>query len=97
MLQRHAEGVVIAVWLVPAASRTEVAGVHDDALRLRVTAPPEKGAANAAAAKLLSGVFGVGRVELLAGASSRAKRFLVGGLTVGEAQHALEDQGITVP
>jgi uncharacterized protein len=40
------EGVVLEVSVVPGASRTEVAGLHGDALRVRLAAPPVDGKAN---------------------------------------------------
>ena len=59
----------------PGASRTEVAGTHGDALKLRLAAPPVEGKANAELLRFLAEVFGVPRrnVTLLRGESSRAK------------------------
>lgn len=92
MLEPHADGVVLEVWVIPGASRSEVAGTHDGALRVRVAAPPADGAANAAVAKLLNGTFG-SRVELISGAAARRKRFLIG-LPLDGVQRALEEVGI---
>lgn len=53
-----------------------MAGLHDRALRLRVTAPPVDGAANAAVVRLLGDLLGVpkSRVTIVAGQTSRRKR-----------------------
>jgi len=71
--------VEVVVWVVPGASRTGVAGRHGDAVRIRVSAPAERGRATRAAAVLLSEMIGA-PVELLAGDTARRKRFrIVGG------------------
>jgi len=59
----------------PGASRTEVAGTHGDALKMRLAAPPVEGKANAELLRFLAEVFGVPRrnVTLLRGELSRAK------------------------
>jgi uncharacterized protein YggU (UPF0235/DUF167 family) len=64
-----------------------VAGEHDAALRIEVTAAPEKGKANKAVAEVLAEVLGVAKsaVELVSGATSPQKRFLVVGV---EGRHA---------
>ena len=61
----------------PGAGRTQVVGRHGNAVKVRVAAPPEKGQANDALRKALADAFGVkpGAVELVAGATSRTKRF----------------------
>jgi uncharacterized protein (TIGR00251 family) len=89
------EGCVIAVWAVPGASRSEVAGLHGDALRVRVTAPPENGAANREIVRLLAGALGVRPAALVveAGATSRRKRVRVRGLEPATALRRLGVQG----
>jgi uncharacterized protein (TIGR00251 family) len=90
-ISRHRDGVVVAVYVQPRASRTAIAGVHDGALRLRVAAPPVAGAANHAVVELLSKQLGVRKadVEILSGASGRSKRVLVRGVDVAAARRAL--------
>lgn len=75
--------VRFSVHVQPRASRSEVAGVHGDALKVRVSAPPVEGAANEAVVELLAKVFAVGRrdVMILAGESSRSKVVEIAGLT----------------
>ena len=80
IVRKHVDGAVLTVWVVPGARRTEIVGYHGDALRLRVTAPPEKGMANKAVARLLSGVFDA-EFRLISGAGSRRKRFVAVAVT----------------
>jgi uncharacterized protein (TIGR00251 family) len=86
-------GVVIEVWVVPGASRDEVSGVHDGALRIRTSAPPEGGRANRAVARLLARHLGVRRAEVVFGHSDRRKRVLVPRLTVADAEQRLAEFG----
>jgi uncharacterized protein (TIGR00251 family) len=88
-LKARPEGTEVEVWVVPGASRSEIAGIHDGALRVRITAAPEGGKANKAIEALLSKATGGAKVRLLAGFSSRRKRLLVAGLTVSEVSSAL--------
>jgi len=67
--------VRFSVHVQPRASRSEIAGIHGDALKVRLAAPPVDGAANAALVELLSSAFAIPRraVRILAGESSRSK------------------------
>jgi uncharacterized protein YggU (UPF0235/DUF167 family) len=72
----------LVVRVTPRADRDAVEGWTTDAadrpvLRLRITAPPAEGAANAAAGKLLARALGLraSAVRLVAGGSSRLKTF----------------------
>ena len=76
LLKSHPHRVVLAVLVVPGASKTEVVGVHGDALRVRIGAPPEGGRANKDLSNILRVFFGC-RVELLSGARARRKRVLL--------------------
>ena len=84
-------GVALPVKAVPGASRSRVVGVLGDCLKVAVSAPPEKGKANAAIAEILAESLGVGRrnVALLSGPSNPRKEFLVIGLTVEEIRARL--------
>lgn len=71
--------LVLTLHIQPGAKRTEVAGVHGDALKIRLAAPPVDGKANEELIAFLAQEFGVPkrRVELVSGASSRNKRVSV--------------------
>ena len=81
---REGDGVIrFAVHVQPRASRSEIAGVHGAAMKVRLAAPPVDGAANDALVALLAERLGVGRraVRIVSGASSRAKTVEVEGST----------------
>jgi uncharacterized protein (TIGR00251 family) len=73
------DGFEVDVWVVPGSSRDSVDGVHGAALKVRVSAPPERGRANQAVADLLTAHFGA-PATLVRGATSRRKTFHLGSL-----------------
>jgi len=70
-----AQALVLTLHVQPGARRTEVAGAHGGALRIRLAAPPVEGRANAALRRYLADAFGVPQraVTLLRGETSRQK------------------------
>ena len=79
---KESEGALtFRVRVVPRASRSEPAGEHDGALKVRVAAPPVEGAANEELARLLAKAFGVASrdVEVLSGRASKTKVVRVSG------------------
>jgi uncharacterized protein (TIGR00251 family) len=91
-LTADGDGTVLPVKVQPGARKNAVLGAHAGALRVAVTAPPERGKANEAVAKLLAEAFGckASQVELVAGATARQKRFLVRGLAPAALGPVLE-------
>jgi uncharacterized protein (TIGR00251 family) len=77
--------LVFSVRVVPRASRSEIIGEHDGALRVRLAAPPVDGAANEELVRTLARAFAVSRsaVEVISGHSSRSKRISIKGADVG--------------
>jgi uncharacterized protein (TIGR00251 family) len=65
----------INVRVVPRASRSEVVGMQDGVLRVRIAAPPVDGAANEELIRVLAEHFGVSRasVAISHGLSSKLK------------------------
>lgn len=72
-------GCVIGVRAQPGARKNGIVGEHAGMLKVAVTAPADKGRANEALVETLADQLGVKRsqVELVAGATSRSKKFLV--------------------
>jgi uncharacterized protein (TIGR00251 family) len=65
----------LAIKVVPGSSRNTVAGWLGDALRLRVTAPPDKGKANAAVVKLIAETLDIPAASIaITKGSTRARK-----------------------
>jgi uncharacterized protein (TIGR00251 family) len=83
--RRLADGtIVLAIHAQPGAKRTEISGLHGDALKVRVAAPALEDRANAALLEFLAESFNVAKrdVTLVSGAKSREKRFEIRGSAV---------------
>ena len=70
---------LLEVWVQPRASRNEILGYREGALRIRVTAAPAEGEANRLCRETLAKALGVSvsRVEIVGGHKSRRKRVRV--------------------
>ncbi|MBI4339735.1 MAG: DUF167 domain-containing protein [Chloroflexi bacterium] len=81
----------LKVRVQPGARASEVAGVAQGVVRIRVTAPAHEGRANQALVELLADLLGVprSRVRILRGAASRDKVVAVDGVTEEEAVRKL--------
>ncbi len=82
-------------WCVPSRGRGGPAcrASKREALKVAVMAPPQDGRANQALTETLRDVLGLKRsqVELIAGQTSRDKRFLIRGLTRAELESRLTE------
>ena len=94
VMQAADGGVLLRVRVQPRASAERIEGVQGDQLRVRLTAPPVDGAANAACVALLAKRLGVSRsrVQIRAGLKGRDKVLHIADLTPEQAATAL---GIT--
>jgi uncharacterized protein (TIGR00251 family) len=83
--------VRFAVRVQPRSSRTGVDGVHGDAIRIRVNAPPVDGAANDAVIEVMAKTLGAARrdITIVSGESSRSKIIEVSGMTAAAVRAAL--------
>lgn len=82
-LRETASGVTIAVHAQPRAKKSEVAGLHGGALKVRIAAPPVEGAANEAIIAFFAKLLEVPRsaVTLKQGGRSRHKTLEIQGDT----------------
>jgi uncharacterized protein (TIGR00251 family) len=83
-----AGGVRIAVQITPNAKKSEVVGVLDDALKLKLQAQPIEGRANEALVKFLAGALSVPRSAVVITHGHTNKRKLV---EVSSSALTLED------
>jgi uncharacterized protein (TIGR00251 family) len=90
-IETTAEGIRLLIQAQPRASRTELVGVHNGALKIRVAAAPVEDAANDALLRFLAAALRVPRADLTlhSGAKTRRKVILVRRLTATLAEQRL--------
>jgi uncharacterized protein len=95
MLRATSAGATLAVRVQPGAKKTAIVGVYGEGaeaqLKIAVQAPPIEGRANIALIAFLADFFGLPRskVELINGELSRSKVFLLGGVSLAQAEARL--------
>ena len=75
----HSEGLVFKILVQPRSSKNIIAGIHDEALKIKLTAPPVDNAANEMCLKFLAKSLNVSRsaLKIIAGHNSRHKQILL--------------------
>ena len=83
IVQDTKDGAILTVHIQPRASTTECVGVHGDAIKIRVAAPPVDDAANDELIRFLANRLSIPftSVRIHSGAGGRHKRVLVKGAT----------------
>jgi TIGR00251 family protein len=78
-LRESKNGLTFDIQVIPHASRAEIVGAQEGALKIKVTAPPVEGAANEACIKLLAKELGLkkSQMEISSGAKSRKKTVMI--------------------
>jgi len=85
------QGAIVTVHVQPNAANTGYAGMHGDALKFRVAAPPVEGAANEALCAFLAERLEIPRsaVAIQAGHGARRKRVLLKGVRASRVREVL--------
>jgi uncharacterized protein (TIGR00251 family) len=78
LIKKDKEGYLFSVYIQPRAAKNAVAGIHDQALKIRLTAPPVDGAANKMCLQFLAKQLNVPKsaLQIESGHSSRRKTVL---------------------
>ncbi len=94
-LRADEAGVTLTLYIQPGAKKTEVVGLHGEALKIRLHAPPVEGQANAQLIAFLALHLAVPKraVTLLSGEASRAKRVRVVGIGAASVAAKLNPAG----
>ncbi len=81
-----ASGLDVPLHVQPRARRTELAGLHNGSLKLKVQAPPVDDAANDAVIRFFSKLLGIprSRLAIVSGAKSRDKILRIEGLSLAQ-------------
>ncbi len=90
-MEQRPGAVRLSVRVQPRASRSEVVGEHDGALKVRLAAPPVEGEANRELVRFLGKLLGVApsRLTVVAGATGKSKVVEIEGVTVPDVERAL--------
>lgn len=90
-LTNHPRGVLLPVRAQPGARRNAIVGEHGGELKVAVSQPPEKGKANERIIEVLCEELTIrkSQVTLIAGETSRSKKFVITGVTITELQERL--------
>ncbi|KPK74759.1 MAG: hypothetical protein AMJ79_13250 [Phycisphaerae bacterium SM23_30] len=92
-VKETSNGVIFMVKVLPASSRTAVAGLQGDALKVNLAAPAAKGKANKALIALLAEVLGRPKTDVLLrrGERNRRKEIYVADMTGRQLRKNLAD------
>ncbi|MEK6726057.1 MAG: DUF167 family protein [Deltaproteobacteria bacterium] len=79
--------IFINIHLQPRASKNEIAGIHGESLKVRLTSPPVDGAANSHVIEFFAKKLGVqkSKITIVSGEKSRHKTLRVDGVSLAEA------------
>lgn len=91
---QEGDAITLKLHVQPGAKQSEIAGLHDDALKIRLAAPPVEGRANEALLHFVAECFAVAPryVQLVRGSQSQHKVVKVSGSKV--VPESLLDTGI---
>jgi uncharacterized protein (TIGR00251 family) len=78
-LKENADGITLTVFVQPKSSKNMIAGLHHDALKIKLTSPPVDGAANKMCIQYLAKCLKVPKssIEIVSGHKSRTKRLIL--------------------
>jgi uncharacterized protein len=83
ILRTTDNGVELAVSVVPRSSRCEIAGIHNNTLRIKLTSPPVDNEANIQCCAFIAKLLGIakGQVTIVHGKTSRRKVVKIEGIS----------------
>jgi uncharacterized protein (TIGR00251 family) len=75
-------GIIFNIHVIPRSAKCGIAGIQADALKIKITAPPIEGRANAECIRLLSDTLGIkkNQITIVSGHKSKKKTVAIGGL-----------------
>jgi uncharacterized protein (TIGR00251 family) len=83
-VRETAAGLEIRLHVQPRAKRCEISGVHNGALKVKVTAPPVDDAANRAIVDFFSSLLGISKssLQIVSGLKSKDKKLQIKGISL---------------
>jgi hypothetical protein len=96
IVEETKDGVVFTAKVVPGSSKTTISGLYDGMLKVRISAPPEKGKANQCLLELLTKKLRIKKnaVSIISGEHNPVKRLHIQGLST---ETLMEKLGLNSP
>ena len=81
-IRQNEDGIVFTIMVLPRSSKCEIVGIQDDALKLKIAAPPVEGRANEECIRFLAERLGIkkARITMIGGHKGRRKTISIAGL-----------------
>ena len=91
MISSSSEGAIVNVRVIPRSGRSGIAGIRNDAVLIRLNAPPVDGAANTELIRVMAEILEIPRrdVEIVSGERSRGKRVRIRGVEASDVRRRL--------
>jgi uncharacterized protein (TIGR00251 family) len=89
-----AAGLEIRLHVQPRSKRCEISGIHNGALKVKVTAPPVDDAANRAIVDFFSTLLGISKssLQIVSGLKSKDKKLQIKGISLASLLHRIPFQ-----
>lgn len=89
--QQNQDGITLSVKVIPNSSRDEIMGLHDTALKIKVSAPPENGKANQAVILALAKALHINKtsIKIISGQTQPHKQIQINGITSQDIEQLL--------
>jgi TIGR00251 family protein len=83
MIESINGGVKLHLFIQPKSSKNEIVGIHDGKLKIKITAPPVDGKANAELVEFLSDILDIPKrqIEITKGDTGRNKTVIITGIS----------------
>jgi len=97
-IRKTSQCFILPVKAVPGSSRTRIAGLHDQRLKVQIAAAPEKGKANKELIQFFAKTFKIPKsaLEITSGLQNPAKEVSLTGISLGQIQQFLNPLDIEV-
>lgn len=78
-VEKKSNGLLISIYVQPKSAKNQIAGLHNNALKIRITAPPTDNKANKMCLKFLAKQLGLppSSLEVVKGQTSRSKQVFI--------------------
>jgi len=86
LIKETKDGILLKIHVHPGSKKNEICGIHGDALKIKIKAPPVDGEANKACREFLADILKISQSNIIlkTGATSRNKSFLIKSLVLEE-------------